>query len=44
MLKALLILALFAVLWHFGVIQLVLTFAGITIAWFGTLLVELGGL
>ena len=44
MLKGILFLAGFALLWHFEIIQLVLTFAGIAIAWFGTLLMALGGM
>ena len=44
MLKGILFLAGFALLWHFGIIQMVLTFAGIAIAWFGAMLVSLGGL
>ena len=44
MLKGLLFLALFAILWHLGIIQLVLVFCGGIIVWLGALLVNLGTL
>ena len=44
MFKALLGLALIAVLWHFGIIQLTLIFAGTMIMWVGGVLISLATL